>query len=403
MLVSAPARPASRSERRSLSKSTARRPPSFGHSPAGRRGSFQAKTWGSSTSSHRPPPGGRPASRSPAPGSDAPPRIEREALPQQVVDDPVAHHVAGVRPAETPERLEDAPGLLVHESLGEGVAADRILRPGVERPYAAAVERGLRDRLHRAGLRSPCISRTASTWPMTRLARAAAMSLGAGFRARGPPERTLLRAARRCMNGPDRVRSRRTSMNRAGLFLSASLVATRRPRAPALQQDGDRRRWRQGVEATVAHNATTNETHGSAEREGRGVRHAAAAGAQALGGVEGRERPTLAAGEYTIGVDQGRREGLERSRSTRAGCSGADTPDAAKAVPPGVRRSPSDKGTAEHMLIDITPGLGPLRGQGRADPALRLALPGGRAGLTRETQRWAPPAATAGRHVRGEA
>ena len=65
---------------------------------------------------------------------DPPPRIEREALPQQVVDDPVAHHVAGVRPAETPERLEDAPGLLVHEPLGEGVAADRMLRPGVERP-----------------------------------------------------------------------------------------------------------------------------------------------------------------------------------------------------------------------------------------------------------------------------
>ena len=48
--------------------------------------------------------------------------------------------------------------------------------------------------------------------------------------------------------------------------------------------------------------------------------------------------------------------------STRDGCSGGDTPDGAKAIRLESAFA-TDKGTAEHMLIDLTPGHGKFEGK----------------------------------------
>ena len=72
------------------------------------------------------------------------------------------------------------------------------------------------------------------------------------------------------------------------------------------------------------------------------------------------EKATLAAGEYTIGVikngDKDWTLALYPGRLQRA------TPDTAKAIRLDSMFS-ADKGVAEHMLIDMTPGHGKFEGK----------------------------------------
>jgi hypothetical protein len=115
-----------------------------------------------------------------------------------------------------------------------------------------------------------------------------------------------------------------------------------------------------GVDATITYNTTpANETHAQTAKVGEFITPRRPV--LKLSGELKTAKATLAAGEYTIGViknsDKDWSLALYPGRLQRT-----DTPDAAKAVRLESMFS-SDKGTAQHMLIDITPGSGRFEGK----------------------------------------
>ena len=116
----------------------------------------------------------------------------------------------------------------------------------------------------------------------------------------------------------------------------------------------------QGVEATITYNTTpANETHAQTAKVGEFVTPRRPV--LKLSAELKTEKATLAAGEYTIGViknsDKDWTLAVYPGRIERG-----TTPDSAKAIRLDSIFS-SDKGTAEHMLIDITPGSGRFLGK----------------------------------------
>jgi Protein of unknown function (DUF2911) len=116
----------------------------------------------------------------------------------------------------------------------------------------------------------------------------------------------------------------------------------------------------QGVEATITYNTTpANEAHAQSAKVGEFVTPRRPV--LKLSAELKTEKVTLAAGEYTIGVvkngDKDWTLALYPGRVQRD-----QTPEAAKVIRLDSQFS-SDKGTAEHMLIDFTPGHGKFAGK----------------------------------------
>jgi len=115
-----------------------------------------------------------------------------------------------------------------------------------------------------------------------------------------------------------------------------------------------------GVEVTITYNTTpANETHAQTAKVGEFVtprRPVLKLSSELKTGTT-----TLPAGEYTIGVIKNAEKdwtlALYPGRLQRA-----DVPDSAKAIRLESMFS-ADHGTAEHMLIDITPGHGKFEGK----------------------------------------
>jgi hypothetical protein len=115
-----------------------------------------------------------------------------------------------------------------------------------------------------------------------------------------------------------------------------------------------------GVEVSITYDTTpANEARAQAAKVGEFVTPRRPV--LKLGGELKTGKSTLAAGEYTIGVIKINEKdwvmALYPGRLARA-----DTPDTAKAIRLESQFS-SAHGTAEHMLIDLTPGEGPLEGK----------------------------------------
>jgi hypothetical protein len=115
-----------------------------------------------------------------------------------------------------------------------------------------------------------------------------------------------------------------------------------------------------GVEVTITYNTTpSNEAHAQSAKVGEFVTPRRPA--LKLSAELKTEKATLPAGEYTIGVikngDKDWTLALYPGRLQRG-----DTPDSAKAIRLDSMFS-ADKGTAEHMLIDVTPGHGKFEGK----------------------------------------
>ncbi len=116
----------------------------------------------------------------------------------------------------------------------------------------------------------------------------------------------------------------------------------------------------QGVEITIIYNTTpANEAHAQTAKVGEFVTPRRPV--LKLSAELKTDKATLPAGEYTIGAIKTAEKdwvlALYPGRIARN-----DTPDAAKAVRLESVFS-ADKGTAEHMLIDITPGSGKFEGK----------------------------------------
>jgi hypothetical protein len=115
-----------------------------------------------------------------------------------------------------------------------------------------------------------------------------------------------------------------------------------------------------GVEATITYNTTpANETHAQTAKVGEFVtprRPVLKLSTELKNG-----NTTLPAGEYTIGVIKNAEKdwtlALYPGRLQRA-----DVPDSAKAIRLESMFS-ADHGTADHMLIDVTPGHGKFEGK----------------------------------------
>jgi hypothetical protein len=115
-----------------------------------------------------------------------------------------------------------------------------------------------------------------------------------------------------------------------------------------------------GVEVTITYNTTpANETHAQNAKVGEFVtprRPVIKLSAELKSGAT-----TLPAGEYTIGVikngDKDWTLALYPGKLQRA-----DVPDSAKAIRLESMFS-ADHGTADHMLIDVTPGHGKFEGK----------------------------------------
>ena len=115
-----------------------------------------------------------------------------------------------------------------------------------------------------------------------------------------------------------------------------------------------------GVEATITYNTTpANEVHAQNAKVGDFVTPRRPV--LKLSAELKTEKTILPAGEYTIGVIKNAEKdwtlALYPGRLQRA-----DTPDPAKAIRLESMFS-TDHGTAEHMLIDITPGSGKFEGK----------------------------------------
>jgi hypothetical protein len=116
----------------------------------------------------------------------------------------------------------------------------------------------------------------------------------------------------------------------------------------------------QGVELTITYNTTpANEVHAQNAKVGEFVTPRRPG--LKLSAELKTDKVTLPAGEYTIGVikngDKDWTLALYPGRLQRG-----DTPDTAKAIKLDSMFS-ADKGTAEHMLIDVTPGHGKFEGK----------------------------------------
>jgi hypothetical protein len=114
------------------------------------------------------------------------------------------------------------------------------------------------------------------------------------------------------------------------------------------------------VEVTITYNTTpANEAHAQSAKVGEFITPRRPV--LKLSGELKTDKTTLAAGEYTIGViKNGEKDwtlALYPGRLQRT-----DTPDAAKAIRLDSLFA-SDKGVAEHMLIDVTPGHGKFEGK----------------------------------------
>lgn len=115
-----------------------------------------------------------------------------------------------------------------------------------------------------------------------------------------------------------------------------------------------------GVEVTITYNTTpANETHAQTAKVGDFVTPRRPV--LKLSAELKAEKATLPAGEYTIGViknaDKDWTLALYPGRLQRA-----DVPDSAKAIRLESMFS-ADHGTADHMLIDVTPGHGKFEGK----------------------------------------
>lgn len=115
-----------------------------------------------------------------------------------------------------------------------------------------------------------------------------------------------------------------------------------------------------GLEVTITYNTTpANETHAQNAKIGEFVTPRRPV--LKLSGELKTEKATLASGEYTIGVVKNAEKdwtlALYPGRLQRG-----DVPDSAKAIRLDSLFS-ADKGTAEHMLIDVTPGHGKFEGK----------------------------------------
>ena len=115
-----------------------------------------------------------------------------------------------------------------------------------------------------------------------------------------------------------------------------------------------------GVDVTIVYNTTpANEAHAQNARVGEFVTPRRPV--LKLSAELKTEKATLAPGEYTIGViKNGEKDwtlALLPGRLERG-----QNPDAAKAIRLDSVFS-TDKGTAEHMLIDVTPGVGRFAGK----------------------------------------
>jgi hypothetical protein len=115
-----------------------------------------------------------------------------------------------------------------------------------------------------------------------------------------------------------------------------------------------------GVEVTISYNTTpANEVHAQNAKVGEFVTPRRPV--LKLSAELKSEKATLPAGEYTIGVIKNAEKdwtlALYPGRLQRA-----DTPDPAKAIRLESMFS-ADHGTAEHMLIDVTPGHGKFEGK----------------------------------------
>jgi hypothetical protein len=115
-----------------------------------------------------------------------------------------------------------------------------------------------------------------------------------------------------------------------------------------------------GLEVTITYNTTpSNEVHAQNAKVGEFVTPRRPV--LKLSGEIKTEKATLPAGDYTIGVikngDKDWSLALHPGRLQRG-----DTPDTAKAIRLDSMFS-ADKGTAEHMLIDVTPGHGKFEGK----------------------------------------
>jgi len=114
------------------------------------------------------------------------------------------------------------------------------------------------------------------------------------------------------------------------------------------------------VEVTITYNTTpSNEVHAQNAKAGEFVTPRRPV--LKLSAELKTEKQTLAAGEYTIGAikvaDKEWVLALYPGRIPRG-----ETPDVAKAIKLESQFA-ADKGTAEHMLIDITPGHGKFEGK----------------------------------------
>ena len=114
------------------------------------------------------------------------------------------------------------------------------------------------------------------------------------------------------------------------------------------------------VEVTITYNTTpANETHAQNAKVGEFVTPRRPV--LKLSAELKTAKATLAAGEYTIGVikngDKDWTLALYPGRLERGA-----TPDSAKAIRLDSAFS-SDHGTADHMLIDVTPGKGKFEGK----------------------------------------
>jgi len=115
-----------------------------------------------------------------------------------------------------------------------------------------------------------------------------------------------------------------------------------------------------GVEVTITYNTTpANEAHAQEAKVGEFVTPRRPV--IKLSAELKSDKATVPAGEYTIGVIKNAEKdwtlALYPGRLERA-----DTPDAAKAIRLDSMFS-TDHGTAEHMLIDVTPGSGRFEGK----------------------------------------
>jgi len=115
-----------------------------------------------------------------------------------------------------------------------------------------------------------------------------------------------------------------------------------------------------GVEVTITYNTTpANEAHAQEAKVGDFVTPRRPV--IKLSAELKSDKATVPAGEYTIGViknaDKDWTLALYPGRLQRT-----DTPDAAKAIRLDSVFS-ADHGTAEHMLIDVTPGSGRFEGK----------------------------------------